>query len=256
MITQNMSRSEVETIGRAGSTNSDTAVILSNFVLLVDSNEKSVGTHLANDGFWEAWVTSFFTFNIIPGDVVCDVGANYGYYTRLFQKLSGEMGKVFAIEANPNLCNLLRTSIEQFPMDNGATIEIINGAALDSRRQVTLNVSESLGGSSIFYDGHVKEKILVESFPLDEIISEKVDVIKLDIEGSEPYALFGMERLMRSARLVVVEITDKHPRYFLEMLLDRYLVSYIDFAGGEQNLNEEMLNSESFLYMAVLRAKI
>ena len=251
-----MTRRDVEDAGRAGSKNTDTAKILNDFTLLVDSNEKSLGTHLANDGFWEAWVTSFFTFNVKPGDVVCDVGSNYGYYTRLFQRLSGKQGKVFAVEANPNLCKLLRTSIEQFPMDKGAPIEVIEGAALDSRKHVTLYVPDSLGGASLFDETDAKAQFTVQGFPLDEMISEKVDVIKLDIEGSEPYALFGMERLMRSARLVVVEITNLQPRYFLEMLLDRYLVSYIDYEGGEQNLNREILNSEPFLYMAVLRAKL
>ena len=73
-----MTRRDVEDAGRAGSKNTDTAKILNDFTLLVDSNEKSLGTHLANDGFWEAWVTSFFTFNVKPGDVVCDVGSIMG----------------------------------------------------------------------------------------------------------------------------------------------------------------------------------
>jgi FkbM family methyltransferase len=250
-----MTRSEIEESGLSGATGTSTARILNDFVLLVDPEEQSLGQWLSGHGFWEAWITSYFTRVIRRGDVVCDIGSNYGYYTRLFERLCGETGKVYAVEANPNLVNSLTESIEKFPMSGGAPVKIISGAAMDSFKQVSLNIPQELGGASIISGENEENSITVEAFPLDQIIDGKVDVFKIDIEGSEPFAMQGMKRLLRSARIVVLEVTKHHPEEFLEELFRNFQVTYINYSGKESDLTLRKLYKMPDLCMAVLRKK-
>ena len=50
---------------------------------------------------YEKETTELFKKIIKPGMTVIDIGAHIGYFTRLFSKLVGEKGKVFAFEADP-----------------------------------------------------------------------------------------------------------------------------------------------------------
>ena len=110
-----MSRSELEAIGSDAATREDIAKILDCFYLYTDKEEQSVGQWLAKHGYWESWITSWMTKNIKEGDICLDVGANYGYYTRVMEFLSGKNGLVYYIEANPELVELIDKSINDYP---------------------------------------------------------------------------------------------------------------------------------------------
>jgi predicted methyltransferase len=53
-----------------------------------------------------------------PGDRVCDVGAGPGYFTLRLARAVGPSGKVFAIEAEPRMLDVLLTRLEQEQIDN------------------------------------------------------------------------------------------------------------------------------------------
>ncbi len=248
-----MSRADVENAGKKGATNQSPSKILDEFFLIVDPEEESLGRNLARDGFWEAWITSFFTSVVLPGDVVCDLGANYGYYTRLFEKLAGPSGFVYAVEANPNLSSILKKSIESFPLNGGAQVQVLGVAAMDKKGYVELNVGPLLGGSSIIGSPQDSKPILVSAAPLDEIISRKVDVIKIDIEGTEPQAILGMARIMDECRICVVEVGNYQPTEFLKSIFESYEVSVIDLFGNERPYSLPEVLMEQECVMVVLR---
>lgn len=50
---------------------------------------------------------------IKPGDVIWDVGANVGYYTRKFSDSVGPAGQVFAFEPFPATAARLRADIDR-----------------------------------------------------------------------------------------------------------------------------------------------
>lgn len=266
MITYNMTRSQIESIGRAGATKDDLAKIIDDLYLYTDRNEKSVGQWLSNTGYWEPWITSWLTKNISPGYKCLDIGANYGYYTRIMEKLSGPSGRVYAVEANPELCGLIKKSIIDFPIEDGAEVNIISGAASNKNGEEILDIStQYIGGSSIVYaktsspssiDSSLWDKrISVNSFRLDDIIDEKIDLIKIDIEGAEPLAWEGMGNILETAKTVVIECGNYLPIEFINKLFDEYDLYEIDLLGEEVLIDRNTFNNLQDLIMAVLRRK-
>ena len=59
-----------------------------------------------------------------------------------------------------------------------------------------------------FYDD--PSVVKVEADRLDEVVSGEFDVIVIDIEGSEYFALKGMERLLSKATYLIVEFIPHH----------------------------------------------
>jgi FkbM family methyltransferase len=259
-----MSRQEVEQIGKSGATERDLARIINDVYLYTDKEELSVGRWLSTTGYWESWITSWFTKNIKPGFKCIDIGANYGYYTRIMEKLSGPEGLVHSIEANPELIKLIEKSIKDYPIENGSKVVLHSFAAADINGKTILKIpTKYLGGSSIVYYTHDlpstiphsewDEDVEVETKILDEVIDDRIDLIKIDIEGAEPLAWKGMQKILDRTDVVVVELGSYSPSEFLDEIYSKYNVSKIDFDGAEINLTREDLDKEKDLVMAVLR---
>lgn len=265
MITYGMTKDEVENAGRSGATHENKAKILNEFYLYTDKEEQSVGQWLANHGYWESWITSWMTNNINPGSVCIDIGANYGYYTLLMQKLVGPNGGVYAFEANPELCQLIALSASELPDDYGQLA--LYGVALSNHKgTVTLDIpSKFIGGSTIMHDSALPSsisdyewdrKITVPSDTLDNIIEpQKIDLIKMDIEGAEYLAWQGMNNILEHTDLIIIEIGNYTPQELIDIIYQDWKVSMVSQDGSEIPLNKEVIPYLPDLVMAVLRRK-
>ena len=264
----NMSKEDVESAGKAGATKSNLAKILNSFYLNTDSEELSVGQWLSKHGYWESWVTSWMTKNINPGDVCLDIGSNYGYYTRIMEKLATASGSVHAFEANDSLSQLLSKSIDENPIDNAAPVTIHNVAVSDSKGTVTLNIPPKyLGGSSIVWgkeelpssidDKLWTESIEVDSDTLDNLIGNisHVALIKIDIEGAEYLAWRGMQKILDKTSLVIIELGAYSHNELKDDIYLKYDVTYIEVDGNERSISRTELDELDDLVMAVLRRK-
>jgi len=126
-----------------------------------------------------------FCSAISAGSVVLDVGANIGLYTLIAAK-SG--ATVYAIVPDPSNAQLLRNHVAL----NGFTnqVAVIEMAAADSPLQAQLFRNESnCGGSTLIGKSG---GIPVEARTIDSLGITRIDVCKMDIEGSEIRALRGM----------------------------------------------------------------
>jgi ubiquinone/menaquinone biosynthesis C-methylase UbiE len=65
-----------------------------------------------------------------PGDVVCDVGAGSGYFTLRLARAVGPTGKVFAIDAEPRILDVLRARLAEAALENVVPILAADGAGL------------------------------------------------------------------------------------------------------------------------------
>ena len=63
------------------------------FELDVDLRCRWLCQELYIHGYYEPDETAFFKRIIRPGMVVCDIGANIGYFTTLFASKAGPLGK-------------------------------------------------------------------------------------------------------------------------------------------------------------------
>lgn len=131
------------------------------------------------------------------GDIVIDVGAHVGIFTVKAAKLVGDSGLVVTIEPEPRNLALLQRNIESHSLTN---VKIVSKAALNEKGTVRLylqdlSVSHSLSRQSGDY-------IEVEADSLDNIISklelDRVDFVKMDVEGAELETLKGAEKVLAS----------------------------------------------------------
>lgn len=119
---------------------------------------------------------ALFRSLIQPGMIVADMGAHIGIYS-VIAALRG--AKVIAFEPEPHNRELLRKNAEGLP------ITIIPKGVSDHEGSATLYLhGDNKGRHSIFGEG---TPLHIETTTL----SEKVDFIKMDIEGAEPLALKG-----------------------------------------------------------------
>ena len=122
------------------------------------------------------------------GDYVLDCGAYTGNTSIYFSDLVSEEGKVFSIEAMPQTYNKLCKNISNYK-----NIFPYNYAIFDKEKQLKFT-EEATPGSRVS-DNSTENTITVQGISIDEFVNknkiEKVDFIKMDIEGAELNALEG-----------------------------------------------------------------
>lgn len=131
-----------------------------------------------------------------PGDVVIDAGGCWGDTALYFAQNAAH---VFCFECMPSNVKIIRENLALNP-SLARKISVVQ-KALWSRPGETFVFEDSGAGSHRSPDGSGVE---VETQTIDEFVSAnsllRVDLIKMDIEGSEPDALIGGERTIRRDR--------------------------------------------------------
>jgi len=143
-----------------------------------------------------------------PGMNVLDIGADVGYYSRLFSELVGPKGRVWAFEPHPESFDLLKKNAALSRYQN---ITPIKKAVSDIMGESRLFVSKKPGKHSFHNVSPASSgnDLVVESTTVDNFLLEngnpQIDFIKIDIEGAEPKALDGMKNTVgRSRNLGVI----------------------------------------------------
>ena len=121
------------------------------------------------------------------GDIVLDCGAYTGNTSVYFSNLVGDNGKVFSFEAMPQTYNKLINNISNYN-----NIYAYNYAICEQEKKLNFT-QEATPGSRVCND--CNNSITVQGISIDLFAKkhklEKVDFIKMDIEGSELKALDG-----------------------------------------------------------------
>ena len=137
---------------------------------------------------------------LAPGMTFIDVGANIGLLTLAGARAVGSTGKVLAIEPVPLAFDLLNRGLAINELEHRVETKCQALGARAERRKFF--VSPVLGHSSFFHSQAVvngsASEIEVDVIPLDDLIpaGERVDVVKIDVEGAELAVLEGMSRVI------------------------------------------------------------
>lgn len=163
-------------------------------------------------GVFEPASISILERCVDAGDTVVDVGANIGFYTLESSCLVGPAGRVIAIEAVPEHVQAVRANLALNGIGNVTLLEIAVGDH-ESEGILTRRSGDNLG---MFTLGNVggTEARPVRIDALDKILKEqhvdRVDFIKMDIEGSEFRALQGAANTIEDKRpTLLVEINEQ-----------------------------------------------
>lgn len=155
----------------------------------VDRSEREFGRTIAADGVWEAHVVAQIMRILPAGGTFVDIGANIGVMSFQAARKLGPNGKVIAFEPNPDNVQRFLEGV----MANGMETQI---------RLIPLAASSGTGvfairgGSNSYLTPAASGMRLAASVAADELLAteERVDLIKIDIEGHEPAALAGLVR--------------------------------------------------------------
>ena len=149
--------------------------------------------------YFESWIWNYLKPK--KGDVFVDVGAHIGKYTCLVAKIAS---KVIALEPHPVNYHYLVKNIRANHLDN---VIALNVAAWKENSELKLYSGSTSGRHSVKYarDG---EHITVKARRIDDILEElnidRVDWVKIDVEGAEYEVLQGMERTLRRCRCKLI----------------------------------------------------
>ena len=168
-----------------------------------DRNELLKGiTHVISEGLLFPY---FFCsqVNLNSEDIVLDIGAYIGVSSMIFSKKVGDKGRVYAIE--PVMHNIIRKNIKE---NNIKNIHVIPKAIGDKVGKTEIEISDYGGDASItkreYTKGHYTKKKVIDLTTLDilaeELELERIDFIKIDIEGAEELAIKGAEKIIKEFR--------------------------------------------------------
>lgn len=170
-------------------------------LILVDPHDQQISLNIIAHGVWEEWVTTTVMSLLRPGARVVEVGANLGYYTLTMADRVGPRGRVTTLEANPRLAAMVVRSSQLSGLDDRVTV--VAKAAMDVAGTVDFVTSRAHPGGghvSPWADSSVAggERFQVEAVRLDDLDLGRVDLIRIDAEGSEPFILRGAEGMLRA----------------------------------------------------------
>lgn len=176
-----------------------------------------IGRAIFYDGHWELAVISQFAAALRPGDVVLDVGANIGQFAIVAASKVGPTGKVIAIEAGQAAFEILTKNIAE---NHFTQVKALHLAAWDSETTLHLGgVREDMLGWGKVQTDSTSQTEAVPARRLDQVLAEldceRVDIIKIDIEGAEWKAIQGMTGLFdkHPPRQVYCELANNHDNY-------------------------------------------
>jgi FkbM family methyltransferase len=128
-----------------------------------------------------------------PGDVVLDVGGCWGDTALYFASLVGPAGKVYTFEFDPESLDILRANLALNP-ELAGRIEVVE-KALWERSGETLEFLQAGRNTTLLPDHAERRGLPVPTITLDDFVEEaaleRVDLVKMDVEGAEPSVLRG-----------------------------------------------------------------
>jgi FkbM family methyltransferase len=140
---------------------------------------------------YEPHVQDIFRRYLTKADVAVDVGANLGLHA---VALSRYAGKVIAVEANSTLWPGLRRTSREL-----GNVQLFECAAGARDGYVSLEIP-----GEDHAQGHVVDGAQIPLKKLDDIITEPVRLIKIDVEGYEHEVLQGLAKTIRESHPVIV----------------------------------------------------
>jgi FkbM family methyltransferase len=205
--------------------------------IAVDTADRSVSTPIIQ-GHYEEHLRPVLSDLLSKGDTFIDVGANVGLYSLLASRIVGAHGSVHAFEPNSENCRLILLSLRHNAMNNVTLWPVALGAesghslfttALGSNGSLVADVEDRLLHSTA---------VVVPVVRLDDTISEKIDVMKIDVEGAESIVVQGARRLIEKHRPSVIS------EFSLEMLSRVSGNNGLDYLQYWEQLGYELLLCE------------
>jgi FkbM family methyltransferase len=179
--------------------------------MYLDSRGSDVAPHIMTFGMWEPNYAAVFKRLVRPGDTVFDIGAHLGVYTLLAGAATGPTGQVHAFEPNQRFATLLARSIAVNGLTGFTQVHNLAVGAEEGTTSLRFSWEYAGGGHLAIGLGERPAELSAQKCrvaPLDALFPDAaftLDVVKMDVEGTETFALRGMSKLLgRSPRVRIM----------------------------------------------------
>lgn len=129
---------------------------------------------------------------------IVDCGSNYGTSIVYYKKLYPD-SKIIAVEADPKIFSILQSNMAARDVSG---VELLNRAVATHEGFVSF-LSEGADAGRILDSNDNEVTVEVEAIQLDQLLSDEVDFLKIDIEGAETSVLATSQRLSKVKQLFV-----------------------------------------------------
>lgn len=167
-------------------------------------------------GSFEPNEFAFLANFLRPGMVVVDAGANEGFYSVFMSRRVGADGQVIAVEPSPREGRRLAHNLAINDIKNVRVVE--SGLAAKAGRAILHIADPEHNGQNtlgeFIYQGVTRSSdVEIALEPLDELVrrltTRHLDLIKMDVEGSEMRLLLGAEKVLKEhAPVILFELLD------------------------------------------------
>jgi FkbM family methyltransferase len=179
---------------------------------------------------WEAETLAAFYSAAQTAQYVLDIGAHTGVYA-LIACAANPSATVYAFEPVPHVFDLLAANLRANNWEARCHAENVAIAATSGTTQfhvprLTIPMTASLNVAG--FRGLDGDLIDVRTTTIDEVCrGQKIDLVKIDVEGFEDQVLAGMQQSMRdSAPKIIVECNPDGPYRQVEALLTNFGYSF------------------------------
>lgn len=164
------------------------------------------------------------------GDVVIDGGGCYGDTAIYFANKAGATGCVHTFEFVPSNLRIMKRNLDLNP-ELKQRVTVAENALWDTSDQAVY-VKDNGPGSRVDMDAFDGFDLQTQTLAIDDYVKrndiDRVDFIKMDIEGAEGKALTGAEHTIRTMKPKLAICLYHSPEDFVRLprLLDQYCPDY------------------------------
>lgn len=160
--------------------------------LTLSAADRIIARVLADDGVWEAAETRWLTTTLRSGQTFVDVGANAGYFSVLAGKRVGPAGLVIALEPEPRNHDLLLRNLRRHGLSEARVLPF---AAAARAGWMGFEIDErNRGAHRLVPADRVPRRVWCVR--LDDLLPERVDVVKIDVQGYDHEVVEGLARTL------------------------------------------------------------
>lgn len=186
---------------------------LDDFYLIVSINDGPISKPILLTNNWEPNITTTIKKYLKEDLNFLDIGANIGYYSLLVAS-NCKKAKIYSFEPDTNNFKNFMTSITFNQLQEN--IEAYPFAVSNENTELFISdfgVKDNSGARFTHQDKKILDKYenkatnitKVKAVKLDDfLVDKKIDLVKIDIEGYELFALEGMKNLLQKNKPVIL----------------------------------------------------
>lgn len=172
-----------------------------------------IGNHIKKNESWEPHLYEFYSQILTKDDICVDAGANLGYHSIQFGKLSK---RVYAFEPQPMIYNQFCANILFNDLDNVVVPHRLGLGDKETKAQMWNIENENFGDvynwggrgiehkDAAYTSDEIREEDQIQVTLLDFIQISHCELFKMDIQGFEYYALQGSQILLTKNKPVIL----------------------------------------------------